>query len=65
MYARITHIAAYPWRIDEMLGRLEEVQGQIAQTPGLRYWFSTSDRESGEVVAIAIYDSKGDADAAA
>ena len=47
MYARITHIAAYPWRIDEMLDRLEEVRGQIAQIPGLRYWFTTSDRESG------------------
>ena len=65
MYARITHIAAYPWRIDEMLDRLDEVRGQIAQIPGLRYWFTTSDRESGEVVGIAIYDSKGDADAAA
>ncbi len=44
MYARITHIAAYPWRIDEMLDRLDEVPGQIAQIPGLRYWFTTSDR---------------------
>ncbi len=59
MYARITHIAAYPWRIDEMLDRLDEVRGQIAQIPGLRYWFTTSDRESGEVVGIAIFDSKG------
>jgi hypothetical protein len=65
MYARITNLTVYPDRIDEMVGRMEEVQGQVAQIPGLLYWFTTSNRETGESVGIAIYDSEESAAAAA
>lgn len=64
MYARITKQAIYPEKIDEALSRLGEVQGKVEKISGLKYWFQTVDRGSGEGVAIAIYDSKESADAA-
>jgi hypothetical protein len=39
--------------------------GEIEQVPGLQFFFATSDEESGKGVAIAIYDTKKSADAAA
>ncbi|MFQ5967211.1 MAG: antibiotic biosynthesis monooxygenase family protein [Acidimicrobiia bacterium] len=65
MYARITTMAVIPERIDEVLGQLNEVRNQVESIPGLKHWFSTSDKGSGEGVVIAIYDTKENADAAA
>lgn len=65
MYARITRMSTDPERLDETRARIGEVRAAVEEIPGLRFWFSTSDEDSGEGVAIAIYDSKESADAAA
>ena len=65
MHARITRTYGYPERIDEVLERMDGVADQVAQVPGLQYWFVTSDHESGEGLVVTIYDTKESADAAA
>lgn len=65
MYARVTKMYGDPERIDEARERVGEVKDHVSGISGLQYWFTASDDESGEAMAIAIYDSKENADAAA
>ena len=65
MYARITRMKVAADRLDDVKAQLGDVKGSVSGIPGLKYWFSASDEASGEGIAIAIYDSKGSADAAA
>ena len=65
MYARVTKMYGDPERVDEARERVGEVKGAVSEIPGLEFWFATSNDKSGEGIAIAIYDSKESADAAA
>ena len=65
MYARLTRMTVAPDRVDEVRTQIGDIKGSVSGIPGLKYWFSASDDDSGEGVAIAIYDSKESADAAA
>lgn len=65
MYARVTKTYGDPESADEARERLGEVRSAVPQVPGLQFWFSTSNDETGEGIASAIYDSKESADAAA
>lgn len=65
MYARLTRMTVAPDRIGDVRAQIGDVKVAVSGIPGLKYWFSASDDDSGEGVAIAIYDSKESADAAA
>ena len=65
MYARVTKMHGDPSRTEESRKLVGEIMPQIKQVPGLQFFLATSDEESGEAVAIAIYDTKESADAAA
>lgn len=65
MYARITRMTVAEDRIEEVRAQIGDVKGSVSGIPGLKYWFSASDEASGEGIAIAVYDSKESADAAA
>jgi hypothetical protein len=63
MYARITTTQANPDRMDEMLGKIDEIKVQIKALPGIvsSYTFWRSD---GQGVTIAVYEDQAAADAA-
>ena len=65
MYARITRMTMDPSRYAEAEARLAEIADRVGALPGLTMWVTTGDRESGAGYAVAVYDSKESAEAAA
>ena len=52
MYARITRMTFAPDRIEDAQAQIGDVKKVVSGIHGLKVWFSASDDESGEGVAI-------------
>jgi hypothetical protein len=42
---------------DEAVAALDGIVGQIEAFPGLRSWVNAADRETGEGIAVAVFES--------
>lgn len=58
MFARIVSYNLNTETWDDALATLDTVKGQLETFPGLRFWVSVGDRDSGKGTAMAVYESK-------
>ena len=63
MFVRVTRYNFDPTRLDEFVGKLDEIKAQVAEISGLIDAYSAW-REDGHGVTMAIYESQADAAAA-
>jgi hypothetical protein len=58
MFAHSTTFTIREDRWDRATGTLGPAKAQIAAIPGLRLWLVTADSDSGQGVAIAVFEDK-------